>query len=371
MRRTRATRSPQSARRLLVGCIVAVSGLATTITAAAELQWDRRYDAGLQQSEWTVERDDHACHLLHPLPRFGLAVFSRGAGGEQALRIYTHRPPRNSRTVELWSEPTEWRNGSLRRVGFTRALEDPRTFLLNHAMANRVLQELERGQRPVITFEDWHAPGEAVALALSNAGFRPVYQRYLDCAGNLHPTAEQSPLDPGNGTAAPVASQTGSPTVAAGVRDLVTGSRPAPPGSDVLARHGQTPPPAEAAGDAEDPANDNGRVADEGDRPVHFVFDDTGLTRTEKDHLQEFVDTLEDEHGTITVTGHTDSTGDADYNRRLGEARAAAVRDYLAGRGVDPDRITVASAGETSPSADNETAYGRAANRRASLHLER
>lgn len=369
MRRIRATRSRQSGRRLLIGCLGVLCGLVTTISAAAELQWDRRYDAGLQQSRWTVERDDDACHLLHPLPRFGLAVFSRSGGGEQALRIYTHRPPRNGRTVELWSEPTEWRDGSLRRVGFTRALEDPRTFLLNHAMANRVLQELERGQRPVITFEDWHAAGEAVALALSNAGFRPVYQRYLDCAGELRPTAGQPPADIGTGVAAPVATQIGGPATA-GVSDSTTSSRPAPPGSDVLARHGQTPPPAQATGDDQDAA-DNGRSAEEGGRPVHFVFDDTGLTRTEKDYLQEFVDTLEDDHNTITVTGHTDSTGDAEYNRRLGEARAAAVRDYLAEHGVDPDRITIASAGEASPSEDNETTYGQAANRRASLHLER
>ena len=370
MRRTRPKCARRSGRRLSIGCIAVLASLATTIAAAAELQWDRRYDAGLQQSRWTVERDDDACHLLHPLPRFGLAVFSRSAGGDQALRIYTHRPPRNSRTVELWSEPTEWHNGSLRRVGFTRALEDPRTFLLNHAMANRALQELERGQRPVITFEDWHAPGEAVALALSNAGFRPVYQRYLDCAGDLSPTAERAAEDSGTGAAAPAATRVGDPAAIA-VPAPSAGYRPSPPGSDVLARHGQTPPPAEATTGGQDARPDNGQVIEGDDRPVHFVFDDTGLTRTEKDHLQEFVDTLEDDHGTITVTGHTDSTGDADYNRRLGEARAAAVRDYLADQGVAPDRITIASGGEASPSEDNETAYGRAANRRASLHLER
>jgi OOP family OmpA-OmpF porin len=67
------------------------------------------------------------------------------------------------------------------------------------------------------------------------------------------------------------------------------------------------------------------------------------------------------------VQGHTDSTGTAEYNQRLSEDRAGAVRDYLIGQGVAPERIRATGFGETRPAASNDTAEGRALNRRVEL----
>ncbi|ARA94678.1 hypothetical protein AWN76_016975 [Rhodothermaceae bacterium RA] len=68
----------------------------------------------------------------------------------------------------------------------------------------------------------------------------------------------------------------------------------------------------------------------------------------------------------IEVGGHADSRGPAEYNLRLSEARAAAVRDYLLERfpGIDPGRITARGYGEARPIASNDTETGRALNRR-------
>lgn len=49
----------------------------------------------------------------------------------------------------------------------------------------------------------------------------------------------------------------------------------------------------------------------------------------------------------FAVEGHTDAKGDADYNQKLSEARAQAVRDFLKTRGVDQDRLVVAGKGAT------------------------
>jgi OOP family OmpA-OmpF porin len=68
------------------------------------------------------------------------------------------------------------------------------------------------------------------------------------------------------------------------------------------------------------------------------------------------------------VQGHTDSTASAEHNRRLSEARARAVRDYFIRQGVAPERIEVKGHGETRPVASNDTAEGRARNRRVELH---
>jgi OOP family OmpA-OmpF porin len=71
------------------------------------------------------------------------------------------------------------------------------------------------------------------------------------------------------------------------------------------------------------------------------------------------------------VHGHTDSTGSAAHNQRLSERRANAVRDYFIKQGISGDRIRAKGFGETMPVASNDTAEGRALNRRVELHPDR
>lgn len=73
----------------------------------------------------------------------------------------------------------------------------------------------------------------------------------------------------------------------------------------------------------------------------------------------------------IAIIGHSDALGDEQWNRRLSEARAQAVADYLSGAGVAPDRLVVEGRGSLVPVADNETAYGRNRNRRIEFELRR
>jgi len=68
------------------------------------------------------------------------------------------------------------------------------------------------------------------------------------------------------------------------------------------------------------------------------------------------------------VRGYTDSTASAEYNQKLSEARAKAVRDYFIKQGIAPERIRAKGFGETNPVASNDTMEGRAQNRRVELH---
>jgi OmpA-OmpF porin, OOP family len=72
----------------------------------------------------------------------------------------------------------------------------------------------------------------------------------------------------------------------------------------------------------------------------------------------------------VQITGHTDSTGATDYNQKLSEQRAAAVKDFLVKNGVDPSKITILGMGERSPLADNATKEGRAKNRRVEVMIK-
>ncbi|MBB5345660.1 OmpA family protein [Tunturibacter empetritectus] len=69
----------------------------------------------------------------------------------------------------------------------------------------------------------------------------------------------------------------------------------------------------------------------------------------------------------LQVEGYTDSVGGDQYNQKLSENRADAVRDFLETQGVQPDNITATGYGKAKPVADNATAQGRAQNRRVNL----
>ncbi|PRB82893.1 TolC family outer membrane protein [Pseudomonas sp. MYb185] len=73
----------------------------------------------------------------------------------------------------------------------------------------------------------------------------------------------------------------------------------------------------------------------------------------------------------ISIVGHTDSTGSASLNRDLSLARAVSVREFLIEQGIDRAIISVAGAGADRPVASNNTAEGRAENRRVELHINR
>lgn len=71
----------------------------------------------------------------------------------------------------------------------------------------------------------------------------------------------------------------------------------------------------------------------------------------------------------VEIAGHTDSVGSEESNQVLSENRAGAVSQYLMGKGVNQQRLLVIGAGELQPVAGNDTAEGRALNRRVEITL--
>ena len=73
----------------------------------------------------------------------------------------------------------------------------------------------------------------------------------------------------------------------------------------------------------------------------------------------------------VAVVGHTDSTGDFNYNLKLSERRAKAMVEALVKDGVAANRLAGVGVGPLSPVAPNDTPEGRAQNRRVELVLIR
>lgn len=86
--------------------------------------------------------------------------------------------------------------------------------------------------------------------------------------------------------------------------------------------------------------------------------------------LDQFAGGLQNQpNAEVRIIGHTDNTGSDALNDQLSVQRAQSARQYLAARGVDPNRIIIAGRGEREPIADNRTEAGRAQNRRVEIFL--
>ena len=76
-------------------------------------------------------------------------------------------------------------------------------------------------------------------------------------------------------------------------------------------------------------------------------------------------------HSKITLSGHSDNSGDAQINMQLSEKRAQFIKDSLIQMyGLDPQRILSAGFGDTKPMVSNKTALGRERNRRVDIELK-
>lgn len=73
---------------------------------------------------------------------------------------------------------------------------------------------------------------------------------------------------------------------------------------------------------------------------------------------------------TLTIVGHTDHTGSADYNQRLSQERAVSVARYFESKNVNPVRMATAGRGESEPIASNNSESGRQSNRRVEIYVE-
>lgn len=71
----------------------------------------------------------------------------------------------------------------------------------------------------------------------------------------------------------------------------------------------------------------------------------------------------------LRVEGHTDSTGKKAFNQKLSQSRAEAVVEYMVNQGIDPERLEAVGFGPDRPIAPNNTAKGRALNRRTEFNI--
>lgn len=108
------------------------------------------------------------------------------------------------------------------------------------------------------------------------------------------------------------------------------------------------------------------------DDEVKFPFGKAQINGDAKALVDQAIASLKAENKGVyfEIEGHTDNVGPASYNRKLGEERAEAVRDYLHDEhGIALNRIEVISYGASQPVKDNKTRASRAENRRVVIKV--
>ena len=103
---------------------------------------------------------------------------------------------------------------------------------------------------------------------------------------------------------------------------------------------------------------------------VHFAFNKADLTAKAKTALDQLLAEVPNTKGyLLVVEGDTDSVGSAKYNYKLSERRADAVVQYLSGKNIPAHKIYLIGLGKDKYVAENNTADGRAKNRRVDVRL--
>lgn len=106
-------------------------------------------------------------------------------------------------------------------------------------------------------------------------------------------------------------------------------------------------------------------------KTVRFATNESALSKGDRGVLTELADfvTSGGVNRKVVIEAHADSRGGTQFNQRLSQRRARAVREFLLLQGVGEEQIRIATFGEGKPVASNRTETGRAQNRRALVRV--
>ncbi len=104
---------------------------------------------------------------------------------------------------------------------------------------------------------------------------------------------------------------------------------------------------------------------------VYFESGKARLNTDSQKELDQIVEVLQNNPAlTITVSGHTDNTGDESNNLELSQRRAEAVINYLSAKGISTNRLIAKGYGSAKPLTANDTEQGRESNRRVEFVIQ-
>jgi len=139
----------------------------------------------------------------------------------------------------------------------------------------------------------------------------------------------------------------------------------APPAPGVLPQAAAAAPPAPVA--AKPPSIESVRLKE---FVVYFTQNSTEIPIYANDILSNLANLLKSFPETqALIEGHTDSTGDPELNKVISAERAASVKNFLVGQGIEARRLAASGLGPDKPIESNSTSEGRSKNRRVVIRI--
>jgi len=145
-------------------------------------------EAALGDSRWILEPERLSCHLIHNIPGFGEARFSRyaGQGLAFALSPIDRAQSEQIRAVTLQFMPSKWQHRQKPAVIAELDLHAGRKSVsMRPALAELTLEALQNGKTPTFSYRAIQGGQFQTVAAISPANFGNVYKQFLKCQDNL------------------------------------------------------------------------------------------------------------------------------------------------------------------------------------------
>ena len=103
---------------------------------------------------------------------------------------------------------------------------------------------------------------------------------------------------------------------------------------------------------------------------VNFQYNSDKIEVHSNQNIEKFADFIKkNSNYELNIIGHTSTVGDADFNKKLSQKRAKAVKLALIEMGVQPEKMTTEGRGEEDPLVDDSTPDGKLINRRVEIEI--
>ncbi|MDH5764753.1 MAG: OmpA family protein [Gammaproteobacteria bacterium] len=151
-------------------------------------QANQKFQASFAESRWTLHASPVRCQLSHPIPRYGQGNFVHSSNGELVFSLDVLQPPMQDGVASMASVPSFWKQAvKPRDIGEFSVSAGKTPIYATHAIALRILYELDAGMFAVLHYKDWADRRDDVSVALSPVRFREVLPGFQKCISDLLP----------------------------------------------------------------------------------------------------------------------------------------------------------------------------------------
>lgn len=166
--------------------VTAISLLLFAPAISGSLQ--RHFESPITGSVWRTEGNALACRLVHEIPDYGQAVFTRHAGGALDFHLDLNQRPGRSGNAHIRVVPPPWKHdAAVRDLGTVTFADRSSPFALHDRQARVLLASLEEGMFPNFSYQTAVPVADSVSVSLSAVNFLDAWDRFQQCSAKLLP----------------------------------------------------------------------------------------------------------------------------------------------------------------------------------------